>query len=144
VGPDAGPALDLRPLDGGLAELAERLRAEGDLLSSAVRTEPRADDVALDVPERFAVAVAAIREGYLLHYGDGRLLAVEDDDDAALLAGDRLYALGLAELAEIGEIPAVRAMADVIDRCAVAHAAGDTAAARRAWEIGTRALGADR
>ena len=103
----------------------------------------RPDDVALQVPERFAVAVAAIREGYLLHYGDGRLLAVEDDD-AALLAGDRLYALGLAELAEIGDLPAVRAMADVIDRCGVAHAAGDTAAARRAWEIGTRALGADR
>jgi hypothetical protein len=129
--------------DVALEQLAERLRAEGNLLSSAVRAEPRPDDVALQVPERFAVAVAAIREGYLLHYGDGRLLAVEDDD-AALLAGDRLYALGLAELAEIGDLPAVRAMADVIDRCGVAHAAGDTAAARRAWEIGTRALGADR
>jgi len=137
--PEAAPAVDVV-----LEQLAERLRAEGDLLSSIVRAAPVADDAAFEVPERFAIAVAAIREGYLLHYRAGGLLAVEDDEDAALLAGDHLYALGLSELAEIGDLAAVRAMADVIDRCAVAHAAGDTAAAQRAWEIGTRALGADR
>ena len=127
-----------------MSELAERLRAEGGLLAAIVRTDPQRDDVAFEVPDQFALAVAAIREGYLLHYDTGRLLDVDGDEDAALLAGDHLYALGLAELAEIGDLAAVRAMADVIDRSAVAHAAGDTAAARRAWEIGTLTLGADR
>ena len=59
--------------------------------------------------------VEAIREGYLLHYGEGRVLR-PDDPDLALLAGDRLYALGLARLAELGDLEAVAALADVISR----------------------------
>ncbi len=51
-------------------------------------------------PER-ALAVEAVREGYELHDGGGRVVATEDAD-LALLAGDRLYALGLAELAAAG------------------------------------------
>ena len=136
--PDGGTTADV-----ARSELGKRLRAESGLLASLVRDDP-GTDVAFDVPARFAVAVAAIREGYLLHYGTSLLLAVDGDEDAALLAGDHLYALGLVELAEIGDLAAVRSMADLIDRCAVAHAAGDTGAARRAWEIGTLALGADR
>ena len=124
--------------------LAERLRADGGLPAPMLPDSVHADEVGSDVPERFAVAVAAIREGYLLHYGRPRLLAVDGDADAALLAGDHLYAVGLAELAEIGDLAAVRAMAAVIDRSAVAHAAGDVDAAARAWEIGMLALRADR
>ena len=41
--------------------------------------------------------VEAVREGYLLHYGEPRLL-VGADADLALLAGDYLYALGLERL----------------------------------------------
>ena len=42
--------------------------------------------------------VEAVREGYLLHYGEPRLLAGHDAD-LALLAGDYLYALGIERLA---------------------------------------------
>ena len=43
--------------------------------------------------------VEAVREGYLLHYGDGRVVRGADPD-LALLAGDYLYALGLERLAD--------------------------------------------
>jgi hypothetical protein len=125
-----------------LAAVAERLRSDGGLLAGALATVP--ETPAPGVPGRFAVAVEAIREGYLLHYGTSRLLAVDDDPDLALLAGDRLYALGLAELAAVGDLDAVRTMAEVISGSAAAHAAEDTDAADRAWEIGTRALAAER
>ena len=39
----------------------------------------------------------AVREGYLLHYGEPRVLAGHDDD-LAVLAGDYLYALGIERL----------------------------------------------
>lgn len=127
---------------GALAEVAERLRADGALLEAALTPAP--DAPAPSVDARFAVAFEAIREGYLLHYAHSRILDTGDDPDLALLAGDRLYALGLAELAEVGDLFAVCAMADVIARSAAAHAAGDSAAAERAWKLGTLALAADR
>ncbi len=46
--------------------------------------------------------VEAVREGYLLHYGEPRLLAGHDAD-LALLAGDYLYALGIERLAALGD-----------------------------------------
>jgi hypothetical protein len=125
-----------------LADVAARLRSEGGLLAGALDVAPAVPAPA--VPERFALAVEAIREGYLLHYGTSRVLAVDGDPDLALLAGDRLYALGLAELASLGDLDAVRAMAEVIAGSAAAHTTDDTAAADRAWEIGTRALAAER
>ncbi len=54
-----------------------------------------------------------------------------DDPDLALLAGDRLYALGLERLAALGDLDAVAELADVIALCAQAHAEGDPARARR-------------
>ena len=64
-----------------------------------------------------------------------------DDPDLALLAGDRLYALGLARLAELGDLDAVAGLAGVISRAAQAHAEGDPDAARAAWDAGARAVG---
>jgi hypothetical protein len=49
------------------------------------------------------------------------------------LAGDRLYALGLADLAEMGDLEAVRTMAEVIAGAACAHAAAAPEAAAEAW-----------
>src|SRR3954453_6527969 len=77
-----------------LTRIAERLRGEGGLLADAV-VAPQADHPAWE-------PVEAIREGYLLHHGEARIVAT-DDQDLALLAGDRLYALGLADLAEMGD-----------------------------------------
>ena len=61
----------------------------------------------------YALLVEAIREGYLLHYGAAAWSSA-DDADLALLAGDQLYALGLARLAELGDLEAVAELADVI------------------------------
>jgi hypothetical protein len=119
-----------------LERLADTLRAEGGLLGDAVRHQ---DGNPL-VPEGSrAFAVEAIREGHLLHHATSRLLDTSDPD-LALLAGDRLYALGLAALAAAGDLEAVRVMAEVIAGAAAALGEGDEAAAEAAWEQGLHAL----
>ena len=110
-----------------LAELAERLRAGGGLLAGAVLEAPA------DAAFHDDIVVEAIREGELAHYGGSRVLDASDPD-LALLAGDHLYALGLAELARRGDLAAVARLAAVIARCAQAHAEGRPAEAATAWE----------
>lgn len=124
----------------GTASLAEALRDEGGLLAGALRDgdephEPLADEPLLaGVPAGpYALTLAAVREGYLLHYAGGRALDGAADPDLALLGGDRLYALGLAELARLGDLDAVAALADLISACARAHAEEDPAGAAAAW-----------
>ena len=100
-----------------LERLAEALRSEGGLLASTVTPDgagpqPHGDAVA-GRGEGYPLLVEAIREGYLQHYGSGRVVR-PDDPDLALLAGDRLYALGLERLAAIGDLEAVAELADVI------------------------------
>ena len=68
-------------------------------------------------PAEYALVVEAVREGYLLHYEESRVLAGHDPD-LALLAGDYLYALGLARLAALGDTRAVGVLADLISDCA--------------------------
>jgi hypothetical protein len=104
----------------------------GDLVARG----PRAEDHPADLP----LVVEAVREGYLLHYGVPRLLGREDDD-LALLAGDRLYALGLERLAAAGDLDAVRALADVIALGAQARAAGDETLAEAVWAAGCAEVG---
>ena len=70
-----------------------------------------------------AYVLEAVREGYLLHYGASEAFR-ELDEDLALLAGDALYAQGLARLAEAGDLPAVAELADLITGCARLHAEG--------------------
>jgi hypothetical protein len=108
-----------------LTQIARRLRGEDDLLAAAV-VDPTSGEAGGWEP------VEAIREGYLVHYAQPRIVATEDPD-LGLLAGDRLYALGLEELAAAGELEAVRTMAGVIADAAAAHAAGDPAGAEQAW-----------
>jgi hypothetical protein len=87
----------------------------------------------------YSLLVEAVREGYLLHYAQGRVLRTPDPD-LALLAGDRLYALGLDRLADLGDLDGVAVLADLISECARAHAEGDPARAQRAWSDGTARL----
>jgi hypothetical protein len=118
--------------------LAETLHAEGGLLAAAVATDAPGDG---DGP--YAAVLAAIREGYEQHYGAGRVLRTEDRD-LALLAGDRLYALGLALLADRGDVRAVAVLAELISECASANAEDQPARAEAAWDRATSALrGAD-
>ena len=123
-----------------LDPLAAALRDTGGLLAGAVADPPypRADH-GERVPADYSLIVEAIREGYELHYGSPRVLA-PDDPDLALLAGDRLYALGLARLAELGDVGAVRILADVISDSARAHAELAPKRARAAWHEATDRL----
>jgi hypothetical protein len=126
-----------------LHQLADALREEGGLLASTVREDgdapqPHGQTVA-GRGEGYPLLVEAIREGYLQHYASGRVLRPEDPD-LALLAGDRLYALGLDRLAAIGDLEAVAELADVIALCAQAHAEGDPARADAVWDAGAAAV----
>ena len=130
-------------MSGPLEELAQELRAEGGLLAAAVVDSDAPAEhgaVAAERGPEYALIVEAIREGYLQHYGEGRVVRA-DDPDLALLAGDRLYALGLARLAALGDVEAVAVLADVISRSAEAHAGGDPARADEAWRVGAAAVG---
>lgn len=79
----------------------------------------------------------AVHEGYLMHYGEPNGFSGMDDD-LALLAGDSLYALGLARLADEGDLEAVAMLADLITNCAKAHAEGDGPAAEDLWSRASR------
>ena len=87
---------------------------------------------------RFAdFVLEAVHEGYLLHYGDpGGFGGM--DEDLALLAGDSLYALGLARLADEGDLEAVAMLADLITNCAKAHAEGQPQMAADLWSKASR------
>ena len=82
---------------------------------------------------RDAPPVAAVREGYELHYGDPEVVRV-DDPDLALLAGDRLYALGLEKLAADGDLDAIAVLCETIATCARSHAEGAHEQAQHAWQ----------
>ena len=123
-----------------LERLAAVLREEGGLLADTVADAagaPAAHGEAAGGD--YALIVEAIREGYLEHYAAGRVVRPEDPD-LALLAGDRLYALGLERLAALGDLDAVVELADVISLCAQAHAEADPARADAIWQAGATAL----
>jgi hypothetical protein len=132
----------------GLERLAGEVREGGGLLARAVAPGDgpgvygpvaAAGDRAAGHEDEYALLVEAIHEGYLLHYGVGRVVRPEDPD-LSLLAGDRLYALGLARLAELGDLHAVAELADVISLAAQAHAEGEPERAAAVWEAGARAV----
>jgi hypothetical protein len=118
-----------------LEQLAETLRSEGGLLARAVCETPHGAPLAEGAREEVRFLLEAIREGELLHYGTGRVVAT-DDPDLALLAGDRLYALGLERLAALGDLDAVAALADLISTSARAHAESRPELAESAWAEG--------
>ena len=102
-------------------------------------------------PDRFAALVGdtvrllvleAVYEGYLLHYGISRAFSGMEPD-LRLLAGDALYALGLARLAETGDVEAVAELSDLISLTAQAHAEGDPQRAEALWKASAKALSAE-
>ena len=62
------------------------------------------------------------------------------ESDLRLLAGDALYALGLARLAERGDLEAVAELSDLITLTARAHAEGTPERAEALWEATPEAL----
>jgi hypothetical protein len=141
----------------GLARLRGLLRDGGGLLAGLLAPEgdhgaPAAADpdgpaaTAAAGPraegrrEEYELLVEAIYEGYLLHYGTPRVLLAAEAD-LGLLAGDRLYAIGLARLVALGDTPAVAELADTITLSALAHGAGAPELAAAVWHAGARAVG---
>jgi hypothetical protein len=131
-----------------LQALAEQLREEETPISPHVVDPTEAPELGqlaasgprtAAAPAEYALVVEAVREGYLLHYGQPRLLAGHDPD-LALLAGDYLYALGLDRLAALGDTRAVAALANLISECARRHAEGRTDAIPDLWNEVVREL----
>jgi hypothetical protein len=93
-------------------------------------------------PGEYSLVVEAVREGYLLHYGEPRLLRGHDAD-LALLAGDYLYALGIERLAALGDADAVVVLADLISRCAQLHAGEREREVPGLWRASALAIGGE-
>ncbi|MGP0102571.1 MAG: hypothetical protein ACLPUT_13255 [Solirubrobacteraceae bacterium] len=151
--------------EGALARLRTLLRREGGLMATLVEPEPTVaapgarngngarnghgaspGSIAANGPraagrrEEYELLVEAIYEGYLLHYGAPRVVRMPEAD-LKLLAGDRLYAIGLARLVELGDTLAVAELADTITLSALAQGAGASKLADAVWAAGARAVG---
>jgi hypothetical protein len=131
-----------------LRDLADQLREEGTPISVHVVDPPTpptlgmlaaAGPGAAADPAEYALVVEAVHEGYLLHYGESRLLAGHDPD-LGLLAGDYLYALGLDRLAALGDDHAIAVLSDLISRCARLHAESEGRAVPGLWEAAAGAI----
>ena len=122
--------------------IAADAAAESALWGDALRTELEHEPIFGElVPERLALGVETIYEGYLLHYGRPRLFE-PPDDDVALLLGDYLYAHGLVRVAATGDLDAVAALAELISTCAALRAEGEPADGA-AWHDCARRLGGE-
>ncbi|HEX4527712.1 MAG TPA: hypothetical protein VH108_13330 [Gaiellaceae bacterium] len=115
-------------------------RAESDVWAAALAGTPAWTPVFSPLaPAHFALGLETVYEAYLVHYGEPRLFAPPDADEAILL-GDYLYAHGLVRVAEVGGVPAVSVLADLIARCAALRADGAEGDGD-AWVDAARALG---
>jgi hypothetical protein len=121
-----------------MSALAAVARAADPDLRPYARPEPGAGPFE-GVGGDTAFVLEAVREGYEMHYGQPRAFAGMDDD-LRLLAGDALYALGLARLAESGDLEAVAVLSDLISATAQAQAEGRPADAEALWESSSDAL----
>ena len=117
--------------------LDELIGAAEPSLAAHARPDPGAGEFAVSDATR-AFVLEAIREGYLLHYGEPRAFEAMDDD-LRLLGGDTLYALGLARLAQAGDLDAVTELADLISACAQAESEGRLT--NELWDAAAHALG---
>ena len=123
-----------------MSALAEVVEAVEPWLGECAAEEPGPDRFASTVqdPHRRFV-LEAVYEGYLMHYGEPQAFAIADAD-LRLLAGDALYALGLARLAERDDLDAVAELSDLITLTARAHAEGASERAVSLWLATARAL----
>lgn len=127
-----------------LKALAAQLRSEDTPISPHVVDPVEPPELGeLTSSAEYALVIEAVREGYLLHYEEPRLLAGHDSD-LALLAGDYLYALGLDRLAALGDTTAVAILSDLITRCARLQAEGETAPIPNLWRTAAEQIASPR
>jgi hypothetical protein len=138
----------------GLERLRDLLLEEGGLIAALVGPVGNGDAAAPASPARLAargpraagrreeyeLLIEAIYEGYLLHYGAPRIVRAPEAD-LGVLAGDRLYAIGLARLVALGDTLAVAELADTITLAALAQGADEGELADAVWAAGARAVG---
>ena len=123
-----------------MSALAEVVAAMEPWLARHHAPDPgpaRFDDAVSDPDRRFVLE--AVREGYLMHYGEPQAYTGMESD-LMLLAGDALYALGLARLSERGDLDAVAELSDLITLTARAHAEGTPERAEALWHATSEAL----
>jgi hypothetical protein len=135
-----------------LERLRVLLHAEGEPIAGAVLDAVAANGAVTPAqvaaagpraggdPDEYELVIEAIYEGFLLHYGASRVVRAADPD-LTLLAGDRLYALGLERLVALGDLEAVSELADVIALCSLLVARGERASCEPLWLAGARAVG---
>ncbi len=155
-------AADERTGEDALARLRALLRREGGLMATLV--EPAAAAAAADAPaarnglHASPGSIAATgrarpagarstscwwrRSTRATCCTTGRPRVVRmPEADLKLLAGDRLYAIGLARLVALGDTLAVAELADTITLSALAQGAGASELADAVWAAGARAVG---
>ena len=106
--------------------IAEEAAAESQLWADALLPSHERELVAVFSPlaaPRLALGLETIYEGYLVHYGRPRLFA-PTERNTVLLLGDYLYAHGLVRVAALGDVDAVRELAELIAACAHLRADG--------------------
>ena len=122
-----------------MSNLRDLIEAAGPDLAAHANPQPGPDRfVSLNDGTR-AYVLEAVYEAYLLHYGEPRAF-VGMDADLRLLAGDALYAQGLARLAERGDTEAVSELADLISLCAWAESAERRDVIDALWDASARRL----
>lgn len=150
----------MSPGPGALSRLAEIISQEGEPLvlrptwqppvaagtpAAYPEGDPRLGELAAagplttSDPDGYAFVVEAIREGFLCHYGESRLLDLADSD-LALLTGDLLYAIGLKELSRLDDLQSTGILSDLIRVAADLRAGGLPELAATLWPIQVVAL----
>jgi hypothetical protein len=140
----------------GLTALRTALREQGGTVAALLADEIDLGDADPELPglaqraaagpraranaREYELLLEMIIEGSRLHYGPQRVVRTPDRD-LALLLGDQLYALGLSRLAALGDIDAIKELADVISLVAQAHADSDPELADAIWQAGAIAVG---
>ena len=119
--------------------LAELIARVGPDLAAHANPQPGHDRFESPDGDPRAYVLEAVYEAYLLHYGEPRAF-VGMDADLRLLAGDALYAEGLAQLAERGDTEAVTELADLISLCAWAESADRGDLVEALWDASARRL----
>jgi len=103
--------------------IASAAEGESPLWGAALRARDAEPVFSPLAGEPYALGLETIYEGYLVHYGRPRLFEPKDEE-SALLLGDYLYAHGLVRIAELDDVAAIRALAELISHCAHLRAEG--------------------
>jgi len=133
-----------RKIEADSALFGERLRPEQAMPNSAGYSDLFMDacDGYAGVSSTIRLGIEYIFEGYLLHYGQSRLLG-PDDGHFNLLAGDYMYARGLEAIARLEDLACVEALAELVRLCSYIHCEKlDPALAAKAWAVTTLGLAA--